>query len=201
MSEHNVTAERAAMVQRMVGYFGIVYPERDLWQGYFLMPGSYEDGARVLEQARSLVVDRSENASGPIPAEHALTSATIAKVEGVADIDQTVLGNLCGALASTACGDEGTGPAIVAKLGAFAGAIAHLTGHKHFVLKASDARGGTRTTLETIPESEVRMAGVMLDKTADRYVIDKLRKMPEVAEIEARIAKKRAKAPGARFAH
>ena len=70
-----------------VGYFGLVLPDNNFWQGYFIDDG-FADGARDALQSI-----RADNV--------AASTLTWTKMSGVADADQSIVGGLSATVVDT----------------------------------------------------------------------------------------------------
>ena len=117
----------------IVGYLGVVVPDRDFWQGYFINDAFAERAHEMLAEMRR----NPELRNG---------SKIIAKLS-IPDADQPILGNLCGVIASAALGETDYPDTVI---GVCSYAIYELINRRFFWLDGRPEEGGIRTTIMPI---------------------------------------------------
>lgn len=172
---------RTQQAAKAVGYFAVVVPNSNFYQGFFLMPESLAEGRIMADRARAAFPDdlRQNNpldgASGPI---------TFKNEDGVAEEDQAILGAMCAALTEVVVlartGDRRANE----EIGTAAGALAALTGNNYFVVVSTPVQGGTINTFVKIPMPVIVLGEMLADKTPDQVATAFIDQMPEVRKIK-----------------
>lgn len=129
-----------------IGYLGVVVPDRDFWQGYFINDTFAERAHETLAEMRRNPALRDG-------------SRVIAKL-GIPDADQPILGNLCGVIASAALGETDYPETVIGVCGY---AIRELIDRRFFWLDGRPEEGGILTTIMPIYVSTIDEARKYID--------------------------------------
>ncbi len=150
------------------GYFGVIIPDYNYYQGFFLHEAAIKKAPDFLESLRKEIISFSE-VRNPVP--------------GVPDKDQALLGALCAALVE---GARTQSESILLHVG---GALSLVMHHKYFVVRGDiDQRGiGTqiwrmppeinspdaaRDYIHSLPEVQL-IQGKLLKEAADQVLNDR----------------------------
>jgi hypothetical protein len=118
-----------------IGYFGVIIPELNFWQGYFL-PGAPEAaaaGQEFLETVRRVIGGK-----------YMPPSATLRPMPGVSDEHQPWVGAISAAIV------EFAKMSAFDRIGVAAMGMHLLTGFTHFVIIGREEKSGTNTTIENL---------------------------------------------------
>lgn len=145
-----------------IGYFGVIVPERDYWQGFFL-------NDKFLAEGRGLIATmQRENP------ELARTPSQVLRPLGLhADDQQRWIGALSAVIVEFALKKQDYG------VGVASAALHAVVGLTHFIVKGRLADTGTYTEIENLP-----------DVTTDQEVRDKLNADPAVIRAKQAILRK-----------
>ena len=129
-----------------IGYLGVVVPDRDFWQGYFI-------NDTFAERAHALLVEMRRNP------ELSNGSKVITKFN-LPDADQPLLGNLCGMIASAAMGETDYPETVIGVCGY---AIRELIDRRFFWIDGRSEEDGVRTSIMPIYVSTMNEARSYID--------------------------------------
>lgn len=117
-----------------IGYFGVLIPEYNFWQGVYLDDAAAEVGDQFLANARLAKQQFPESGRVDRPA------------PGVKPEDQTIFGSLCAVMV------HGALKSAELQVGGAAWAIYKMTGHKFFLVRGKRvSTGGFETQYEQMP--------------------------------------------------
>lgn len=158
---------RDAPIGKVIGYAGLIVPDRLLWMEFFLYEERLADARDVLDRARSaLPPDASE-------IRH--------RTPHVDDADQGLVGPLCAGLTELACRG-------IPDAGLFALALHVLTKQRWFIVKAHHQPGGISTDIRFLPEVQIAMMQMMAnEKDATKVVSDLIQKDDDVRSMKMRM--------------
>lgn len=144
-----------------IGYVGIVVPERNFWQAYYIIDDFAERAEATLARYRaepamvnaSTVIERM----GMNDAEKAMLDIIApgyvsTKLRHIPDADQPLLGGLCATMVSAALGEVEHAETIIGVLGY---ALHTLIQRKYYWIEAKLEPAGTRTTISPIYVSTI----------------------------------------------
>ena len=114
------------------GYFGVIIPDYNYYQGFFLHEEAIKAAPEYLENLRREIISFPGLVKDPAP--------------GISDADQTLLGALCATLVE---GAKAQSEIILYRIG---GAISVLTDSKYFMVRAKIEKGGTHTAFWRMPD-------------------------------------------------
>jgi hypothetical protein len=152
-----------------IGYFGVIVPDKDFWQCFYIddsFRDSAHDALRTVRSSRTL----------------ATGSKVISRLE-IPEADQGVLGNFCAMLVEAALAASGqmTQTRIAhpeAVLGNASYAVREIIDRPYFWIEGRFTEGGTYTTIQPIYVSSIAQARTYIDK------------MPQVRQIKRRLLSK-----------
>lgn len=178
-----------------IGYFGVVVPAKDFWQGFFIDDQWREGATDAINRTRSHT-----------------TLAHASKVISRLDIpgdNQSLIGSFCAAIVEAALGETGhlietpiSDPNAV--LGIYGYAVCQLIGRQYFWIEATVADEGTYTTIQPIAVSSIAQARTYIDKIPvvrqiKRRLLTKLEHVPPQREGQNRVSRMRSTQPRQRF--
>jgi hypothetical protein len=150
-----------------IGYFGIIVPEYDFWQGYYLIDDVAEQAKHWMDEIRAV-----------IGGFYTPASITMSPVPDISEDDQPWIGITCAAMTEFALASEHS------KVGLVSYALHTLTGYKHFLITATPEKSGIMTKIESLPVNSAE--GVRLAINRHPLVLRAKQNMIRKAKVESR---------------
>jgi hypothetical protein len=169
------------------GYFGVVVPDRDFWQCFFV-DDNYRESA--LDMIRRVRADKA-----------LATGSKVISRLNIPISDQTLVGSFCATVVEAALAETGhyTQTAIDNPNGVIATvgyAIREVIGRPYFWIEARSTSAGTFTTIQPIHVSTIEQARIFIDgmpivRSIKRRLLRKMEQMPPEREGQHRVANMR----------
>lgn len=172
--------ERLERLAQAPGYFGVIDPARNVWQGYALPVEFERYGREGLAQLRASLPAQE----GQLASEQSLLSTLVGDApQNVAETDYGVFGNLVGTMVTAFHeGNEN----VACTVGSM---IAVMTGERFFIItnKTANTRGQFyRTEFESEEENLIRVEAMMHQTSPADLYSRRLMRHPLVEQITAR---------------
>lgn len=152
-----------------IGYFGVVVPDKDFWQGFFIDDNAQAEAMAAIERMRA----------------HPMLS-NAGKLFGRADVshaNQAIVGTCCATLVEAALAETGHMSEVPVKkantiLATYGYALCRIIDRPYFWIEGRSAEGGVYTTIQPIHVSTISQARTYINN------------MPAVREIKRRLMRK-----------